>query len=41
MNKPAKSILEGLLSIAFVGAVLGIGAGTLAAVAIWIVRALT
>jgi hypothetical protein len=40
MNK-TKTLLDGLVAVAIVGAVIGIGVGSLAVVAIWIVRALT
>lgn len=41
MKRALDGLVAGLVSIALVGAVLGIGAGTLAVVAIWIVRVLT
>jgi hypothetical protein len=42
MNKPGLgSLISGLVSIAVVGAILGIGAGALAVVATWIYRAFT
>jgi hypothetical protein len=37
----AKTFLDGLIAVAVVGAIMGVGAGALAVVAIWIVRALT
>jgi hypothetical protein len=40
MNK-TKTVFDGLVAVATVGAILGIGAGAGAVVAIWIVRALT
>lgn len=41
MKRALDGLVAGLVSIALVGAVLGIGAGTLAVVAIWMVRLLT
>lgn len=42
MNKPGLgSLIGGLVSVAIVGAILGIGAGALAVVAVWMVRLLT
>lgn len=41
MKKTFDAIINGIVAIALVGAVLGIGAGTLAVVATWIYRVLT
>lgn len=42
MRKPGLgSLISGLVSVAIVGAILGIGAGSLAVVAVWMVRLLT
>lgn len=42
MRKPGLgSLISGLVSVAVVGAILGIGAGSLAVVAVWMVRLLT
>jgi|LauGreDrversion4_2_1035121.scaffolds.fasta_scaffold351873_2 hypothetical protein len=41
MSKTATAIVAGLSSVVIVGAILGVGVGTIAVVATWIVRALT
>jgi hypothetical protein len=41
MSKTATAIVAGLSSVVIVGAILGLGVGTIAVVATWIFRALT
>lgn len=41
MSGTIKTFIDGLLAIAFLGALVGLAIGSIAVVAIWIVRVLT